>query len=177
VVFRDLTIVGCVVFGVLFGNAAMGQASIGDWAFHVEGEAGETKTRVATSLAHSYAGGEPTPQLVIRQVKAGSPVELLIIDTHDDEKDKCEYKDWKILIDAADVPVLGYTFEPTKTELKPNWGTPEDKLWGLFRKGFKLTAQVERKCDSFAGESRLESYSFSLRGSSAAYMFVTNGAE
>ncbi len=175
--FRFLKIIVCITSGVLSISAAMGQTRVGDWEFRVDSGDNQIEGRFASTLAQPHAGGEPKPNLVIRRLKPDSPVELLITDTHDNEKDKCDYKDWKILIDAIDVPVLGYTFEPTKTELKPNWKTPEDKLWSLFRKGLNLTAQAEQKCGSFSGEPKQKSYTFSLRGSSAAYKFVTGSAE
>lgn len=175
--FRFLKFIVGITSAALFYGTALGQAPIGDWEFRVQSENSEIKARVASTLARPYSGDQPRPTLVIRQMKADSPVELLITATHDNEKDKCDYKDWKIMIDGTDVPVLGYTFEPTKTELKPNWGTPEDKLWSLFRKGLQLTAQVQQKCDSFSGDTNLKSYTFSLRGSSAAYKFVTSSVE
>ena len=177
VAFRILRIILCVTFGVLFTNNVPGQARVGDWEFRVESEGSVIKGRVALTSAHPYSGSKPEPKIVIRRTKPDNPVELLITDTHDKEKDKCDYKDWKIMIDATNVPVLGYTFEPAKTELKADWGAPEDELWGLFRKGLKLAVQVEQKCDSFSGESKLISYTFSLRGSYAAYKFVLGGVE
>jgi len=162
---------------VLFTSNVTGQARVGDWEFRVESEASEIKGRVAFTSAHPYSGGKPKPNLIISRMKPDNPVKLLITDTHDKEKDKCDYKDWKIIIDSTNVPVLGYTFEPAKTELKADWGAPGDELWSLFRTGLKLTVQVEQKCDSFSGESNLISYTFSLRGSYAAYNFVLGGVE
>jgi len=177
VVFRLLSIFVWFTAGVLCTSTAMGKASVGDWEFQVESDAAEIERRVAFTPAHLHAGSQPKPKLVIRRMKPDSPVELIIAATHDEENDKCDYKDWKITIDATNVPVLGYSFEPAKTELKPKLGTPEDKLWNLFRKGLKLTVQVEQKCDSFSGASNLISHTFSLRGSSAAYKFVLGSFE
>ena len=162
---------------MLFTGTVMGQARVGDWEFRFESKESETKARIALTSAHSYSGSKPKPKLVISRTKPNSPVKLLITDTHDKENDKCDYKDWKIKIDATDVPVLGYTFEPAKTELKAQLGRPKDELWSLFRKGLKLTIEVEQKCDSLSRESNLVSYTFSLRGSSAAYKFVLGGVE
>ena len=175
--FRILKIIVCITFAVLFTSNVTGQARIGDWEFRAENEASEIKGRVALTSAHPYSDSKPKPNLVIRRMKPGNPVKLLITDTHDKDKDKCDYKDWKITIDATDIPVLGYTFEPAKTELKVNLGTPKDELWSLFKKGLELEVQVEQKCDSFSGESKLVSYTFSLRGSYAAYLFVLDGVE
>jgi hypothetical protein len=172
-----MKIIVCIIFGVLFTSDVTSQARVGDWEFRVENEGSVVRGRVALTSAHPYSGSKLKPNLVIRRTKPDNPVELLITDTHDKEKDKCDYKDWKIMIDATNVPVLGYTFEPAKTELKADWGAPEDELWSLFRKGLKLTVQVEQKCDSFSGESNLISYTFSLHGSYAAYQFVLSGVE
>ena len=170
--FRIPGIILCITFGVLFNNNVSGQERIGDWELRVQSEGGVTKDRVASTSAQANSGSKSTPKLVIRQTSPNKPVKLLIADTHNKEKDQCDYKDWKIMIDRTSIPVLGYTFEPAKTELKADWGAPADDLWKLFRKGLKLTVQVEQKCDSFSGESNLASYSFSLRGSYAAYNFV-----
>ncbi len=175
--FRILKTIVCITFGVLFASNVSGQARIGDWEFQVENEASAINGRFAFTFAQPDSDNEPKPRLIIRRVKPNSPVEILITDTHDKEKDKCDYKDWKIMIDSTNVPVLGYTFEEAKTELKADWSAPEDELWSLFRKGLKLAVQVEQKCDSFSGESNLISYTFSLRGSYAAYEFVLAGVE
>lgn len=173
--FRMLKIVVCIAFGVLFTSNAMAQARFGDWEFRAESDGSAIEGSVASSPAHPYSGSEPTPNLVIRRMKPGGPVELLIIDTHDSGKDECSYQDWNIMIDATNVPVLGYTFEPAKTELKAKLGAGQDELWRLFRKGLKFVVQVEKKCGSFSGETNPASYTFSLRGSSAAYMLVQGG--
>jgi hypothetical protein len=162
---------------VLFTNSVPGQTRVGDWEFRVESEGSVIKGRVALTSAHPYSGSKPEPKLVIRRTKPDNPVELLIIDTHDKEKDQCDYNDWKIMIDATHVPVLGYTFEPAKTELKTDWGAPADELWEMFRKGLELAVQVEQKCGNYSAESNLVSYTFSLRGSYAAYTFVLGDVE
>jgi len=167
----------CITFGVLFTSAVMGKAGVGDWEFRVDSDAATIERRVAFTPAHPYSGSEPKPKLVISRMKPDSPVELMITDTHDEKNDKCDYKDWQLVIDTANVPVLGYTFEPAKTELKVKLGTPKDELWNLFRTGLKLTVQVEQKCDSYSGESNLVSHTFSLRGSSAAHKFVLGNVE
>ena len=177
VVFRILKIISCITFGVLFTSTVMGQARVGDWEFRVESDGTAIERRVALTPAQPYSDSKPRPNLVIRRMKLDSPLELLITATHDKEKNQCGYKDWKIMIDATNVPVLGYTFEPAKTELKAKWGSPEDELWSLFRKGLKLVVQVEQKCEHFSGESNLINYTFSLRGSSAAYKFVLGSVE
>lgn len=177
VAFRITSIFACVTFGVLFNGSVMGKAKVGDWEFGVESDGTAVERRVAFTSAHPYSGSKPRPKLVIRRMKPDSPAELMITATHDEKKDKCDYRDWKIMIDGTGVPVLGYTFEPAKTELKAKLGTPKDELWNLFRKGLKLTVQVEQKCDSFSGASDIVSYTFSLRGSSAAYKFVLRSTE
>jgi hypothetical protein len=177
VTFRITKIIACITFGALFTSTVMGQAQVGDWEFRVESDATATERRLALTSAQGYSGLEIKPNLVVRRIKPDSPLELLITATHDNEKDKCDYKDWEITIDSTNVPVLGYTFEPAKTELKTKLGNPKDELWSLFRKGLKLEVQVVQKCDSFAGKPKPVNYSFSLRGSSAAYMYVLGSAE
>ncbi len=177
VVFRALIIGSWIAFGALFAGTVMAQAKIGDWKFRLEGKGTEIEKRIALTPAQADSSNESIPNLVIRRVKPESPVELLITDTHDKETMKCDYKGWKIMIDKTDIPVLGYSVEPTTTELKARWGTPEDELWSLFRKGLKLTVQVEQKCDSFSGKPNLASYIFSLRGSRAAFELVLGSAE
>ena len=161
-----------VTLGLLFSGSAVGKAGIGDWTFQLERSESGVEQRIAFTRAHPHAGVQPRPKLVIRRVKPDSPVELMITATHDTRSDKCAYTEWKIVIDATEVPVLGYTFEPAKTELKAKLGTPRDQLWSLFRKGFKLMVEVEQKCDSASGVPNPVSHSFSLRGSNAAYKFV-----
>ena len=175
--FRIPGFIAYITCSVLFTNNAMGQTRVGDWEFPVEMGGAEIEGRAALSPAQSDTAVEPTPNLVIRQMKPGSPLELLITATHAEEKDKCTYKDWSILIDSTSVPVLGYTFEPVKTELKTKLGSPRDELWRLFKKGLKLVVQVEQKCDSTAGKPKLANYTFSLRGSSADYQFVLGSVE
>jgi hypothetical protein len=155
----------------------MGQASVGDWELRVESDETATESRVAVTSAQLYSGSKAQPNLVIRRIKLDSRLELLVTATHDKEKDKCDYKDWNIMIDSTHVPVLGYTFEPAKTELKAKLGSSKNELWSLFRNGLRLMVQVEQKCDSFSGESKLMNYTFSLSGSSAAYKFVLGAAE
>ena len=114
---------------------------------------------------------------MIRRIKPGSAVELLVYDTHDTARDKCEYKDWKISVDATEVPVLGYTFAPARTELKVKWGTSVDDFWNMFVKGRKLTASVQQTCDSNFGKLNPVELEFSLRGSAASHMYVSSLAE
>lgn len=175
--FRMLKTIVCITFGMFFTGNVMAEARVGDWEFRVEGKGTEVESRVALTPAHPYADSEPRPNLVIRRIKPGGPIDLLITATHDDEKEKCDYKDWELMIDATSVPVLGYTFEPAKTELKAKLGAGENKLWDLFRKGIKFAVQVEKKCESISGESNSTSYTFSLRGSNAAYKLVHGGTE
>ena len=175
--FRILKIIVCINFGILFTSTAMGQASVGDWELRVESDETATESRVAVTSAQLYSGSKAQPNLVIRRIKLDSRLELLVTATHDKEKDKCDYKDWNIMIDSTHVPVLGYTFEPAKTELKAKLGSSKNELWSLFRNGLRLMVQVEQKCDSFSGESKLMNYTFSLSGSSAAYKFVLGAAE
>jgi hypothetical protein len=177
VTFRITKIIACITFGALFTSTVMGQARVGDWEFPVEGDGTAIEGRVALTRAQNHSDAEPKPNLIIRRMKPDSPLDLLITATHDIQKDKCDYKDWEITIDSTNVPVLGYTFEPAKTELKVKLGNPKDELWSLFRKGLKLEVQVVQKCDSFAGKPKPANYSFSLRGSSAAYKFVLGSAE
>lgn len=177
VAFRILRILVCITFGALFTTTVMGNSSVGDWELLIESDGNEIERRVAFTPAHPDSGSGQKPKLVIRRIKPDSPVELMITATHDEKNDKCDYKDWELMIDATDVPVLGYTFEPAKTELKPKLGTPQDKLWNLFRKGLKLKVQAEQKCDSNSGVSTPVSHTFSLRGSSAAYKFVLGSVE
>jgi hypothetical protein len=177
VTFRTTKIIACIAFSVLFSSTVLSQARVGDWEFPAEGDGTAIDGRVALTPAQSDSVVEPRSNLVISRMKPGSPPALLITDTHDEAKDKCSYKDWKVMIDSTNVPVLGYTFEPVKTELKAKLGNPQDELWSLFKKGLELVVQVEQKCDSAAGKPKLANYSFSLRGSSAAYKFVLGSAE
>lgn len=159
------------VLGVLLSAPVLAQSKIGDWAYWVEREASQEKLRIALSGAQAYVGNEPKPKLVIRREASADKIELLIIDTHDADKDKCEYKDWKLSIDDVEIGVLGYTFEPSKTLLKAAWGSSQEDLWTHFRKGLNLALQAEQRCDSSL-EARMISYPFSLRGSSAVLKFV-----
>lgn len=175
--FRKISLFVGITLGLLFSGTVMGKIGVGDWVFQVEGEGTAAEKRVAFTRAQPDPGGEPRAKLVIRRAKPDGPIELMVTATHDTRKDICDYRDWKIVIDATNVPVLGYTFEPAKTELKAKLGTPRDELWKLFRKGLKLTVEVEQKCDSSAGVSIPVSHTFSLRGSNAAYKFVSESVE
>ena len=165
-----------MLLGALPSFAAMGQSRVGEWAFLVEREAEQEKRRIALTAAQAYVGSEPTPKLILRREASDDAIELLIIDTHNVEKDKCEYKDWKLVIDKTDIPVLGYSFEPSKTLLKASWGASQDELWELFRKGYNLALEAQVQCDSSV-EVRTVNFPFSLRGSSAALKFIQAGIE
>lgn len=177
VAFRILNIVVALATTILFASTAVGGARVGDWEFGFENEGAEVKARTAFTPARSNSGSVTIPRLLIKRIESDSPVEIFIIDTHDLEKDQCVYQDWKIAIDSTDIPVLGYTFEPAKTELKTKLGTPVDKFWNLFKKGLTLTVETLQKCDSLAGKSEPVSHRFSLRGSSAAFKFVLGKIE
>lgn len=170
--FRLLKNLACITFGVLFTSAAIGQTKIGDWVFRSDSSGTVTAPGSAFTTAYSYSGSGPAPKLEIRRKKPGSPVELLVTGTHDEQKENCEYKDWKITIDSTSVPVLGHSFEPAKTVLKTKLKTPENKFWHLFRQGLKLTVQAEQKCDALSGELNQMNLGFSLRGSFVAYKLV-----
>lgn len=168
--FRILNNIAGVSTGLLFAFSATGQTVVGDWSF--QANSGSDKSRVASTAAQAVAGVGQTPELVIRQKKPGSPIEMLVIGTHDKDADKCDYKDWKVSVDATDVPVLGYTFAPARTVLKAKLGGSKDQLWKLFRQGVNLDVRATQQCDSYTGASKEVNYTFSLRGSSAAYLFV-----
>ena len=161
-----------LIFGLLFAANVTAEERIGDWELWVESEGNAIKGRFGITYALSHVDSEPRPSFIIRRTKPKAPVEFLIFDTHDRKADKCDYKDWTIAIDTTAVPVLGYSFENAKTELKVNWGVPADELWDLFRKGLKLEVGVVQTCDSSPGEPVTANYTFSLTGSHAAYKFV-----
>ena len=175
--YRTFIIAALATLCVPFNSTAHGQGRIGDWDYGVEGRDTDAPRRVASTAAQTYSGTESRPSLVIRRVKPDDPVELFVVATHDIETDKCEYKNWKVAIDSFEIPVLGYTFEPAKTELKADWGTKDDDLWGRFKKGFKLSVEVEQKCESAAGVPSAAQYSFSLRGSHAAFNYIEHGID
>ena len=175
--YRILIIVCLMIVCVPYSGTVLSQAPVGDWTFGVEGKDTDKPKRIASTVAQSYSGTQSRPSLVIRRFKPDDPIELFIVATHDVETDKCEYKNWKIAIDSAEIPVLGYTFEPAKTELKADWGTAVDDLWERFRKGLQLSVEVEQKCESAAGVPVSAQYSFSLRGSYAAYSYIQLGVE
>lgn len=175
--FQSLKFFSFIVYGMLVFGTASGQSRIDDWSVEGNGQTAEGGGRIAFTLARPDPASAVTPRLIIRQLKPDSPVELLVIATHDPEKDECDYKEWKMKVDSTEVPVLGYTFEPAQTELKANWGTPDKELWEMFRQGLNLTLEAEKKCASQPGAPQPLTLVFSLRGSYAAYKFVTAGKE
>ncbi len=166
------TVLG-ITAGLLLATAASAQTKVGAWELHVMSEEAPVEGRFASTSAAADDADNSMAQLVIRRKKPDSAIEFLIIDTHDPAQDNCDYKNWKIRIDSAEVSVLGHSFEPEKTVLKAKLGAPRDELWVLFQSGLKLVVMVDQRCDSYAGETRPVSYSSSLRGSRAAYRFVT----
>ena len=162
---------------LLLATTASAQTRVGAWELHVMSEAAPVDGRFASTTAAADTEARSMAQLVIRRKKPNSAVEFLIIDTHDPEQDNCDYQNWKIRIDSAEVSVLGHSFEPAKTVLKAKLKAPRDELWVLFQSGLKLVVMVDQRCDSYSGETRPVSFSSSLRGSRAAYRFVTQDGE
>ncbi len=169
--YQRLLIIVAGLATVLSARAVVADGRIGDWNYRAEGESGG---RIAYTVAAGEAGA--MPNLVIRRSKPGKAVQLLLFDTHDPATDKCEYKDWQIAVDATNVPVLGYTFKPAKTELKVKWGTSVDDFWNMFVKGFNFSVAVNQICESNPGQPSPVKLDFSLRGSAAVYKYVTSDA-
>ena len=166
-----------VVASVLFSGAAIADGMVGDWKFLTERGDGEVVARVAHTSSLAATADGAIPRLVIRRAQSDDKVDLLVIDTHDPDKDNCEYKDWKLSIDKAEFAVLGYTFEPAKTQLKTKLGTSAEDFWSLFKKGYRISASALQKCDSKFGETQPLALDFSLRGSHAVYNFVIDASE
>ncbi len=176
-VLRRLLVVVWVTLALALQAATAAAGKQGDWEYRVDRDNGESVGKSASTQALSQAGGAPMPNLVIRRAQSDDDIELLVTATHDTAADECEYKDWKLSIDSTEIRVLGYTFEPAKTELKTKLGTAPEDFWSLFRKGYKLSVSAEQKCASKFGEPNPISLDFSLRGSSAVYMFVSSDAQ
>ena len=123
-------------------------------------------------VVSSYGEGAK-PHIEIGHTGSGRALGFLVTGTHDTQQEKCQYRDWKVSIDGTDIPVLGYTFAPAKTELKTKLGTSTEEAWNRFKKGLRLTVRAEQKCDSDFGKPRQMSLVFSLRGSNAAFRYVT----
>lgn len=171
-VFRRL-FAAAVTIGLLCPGAVMAEGGTGDWRFRVESGEDGTDWRVAYTAALDYPGEGAKPHIEIGHTGSGRALGFLVTGTHDTQQEKCQYRDWKVSIDGTDIPVLGYTFAPAKTELKTKLGTSTEEAWNLFKKGLRLTVRAEQKCDSDFGKPRQMSLVFSLRGSNAAFRYVT----
>ena len=171
-VFRRF-ILAMSVIGLFCPGAVAAAGGVGDWQFGVDGRQDGAGGKMAFTTALGYPGEGPKPHIEIGPTGSGGSIGFLVTGTHDTRQEKCQYRDWKVSIDGTDIPVLGYTFAPAKTELKTRLGTSTKGSWELFRKGLRLTVSAEQKCDSDLGKPRQLSLAFSLRGSNAAFHYVT----
>lgn len=171
-VFRRFVFAMAVV-GLYCPGAVTAAGGFGDWQFRDYGEQDEAGGKMAYTSALDYSGEGPRPRIEIGSTSSGRTIAFLVTGTHDTRQEKCQYRDWKVSIDGTDIPVLGYTFAPAKTELKTKLGTSTKDSWDLFKKGLQLTVRAEQKCDSDFGKARQISLVFSLRGSNAAFRYVT----
>ena len=170
--FRRLMLAAAVTAGLFCPGVVTAEGGSGDWRFRVESGEDGAAGRSAYTAALGYPGGGAKPHIEIGHTGNDHSIGFMVTGTHDTKQEKCEYRDWKVSIDGTDIPVLGYTFAPAKTELKTKLGTSTGEAWDLFRKGLRLTVRAEQKCDSDFGKARQMSLVFSLRGSNAAYRYV-----
>lgn len=165
------------VFFALFATSALGQSSVGDWSFLVEHGGTSREKRIASTPAQSDTDGEPTATLALGRPAPESPMDLMVSIASGSEAQECQYSDWQIAIDSVNIPIKSFSNSPTSAILVAGAGIGEDDLWTPFRKGLKMLVRVSQNCEGLFGDKKVQMYTFSLRGSAAAFEFVIDEAD
>jgi len=176
-IHRKLAFVVCFVFCTLFASAGISQTRIGDWQFRSDGDGTAFKRRFALTPAPPYSGGGPTALLVIRRMNPDSRIEMLVTATFDKDKDGCDYDHWEVTVDSYKFSVSGFSVAPSTAILKVLDTVEREAFWESFKKGLKLAIRVEQKCGGSFRDKKLIIRTFSLRGSTAAYNFVSGNVD
>jgi endonuclease YncB( thermonuclease family) len=85
----------------------------------------------------------------------------------------CQYTANEIDIDSRSFPITSTTQASSIFQLKTKSEGEQGQLWKDFRKGQNLTVKIQQACsDKNVQSSKVNTFDFSLKGSSAAYRFV-----
>ncbi|MFA9421479.1 MAG: thermonuclease family protein [Gammaproteobacteria bacterium] len=85
----------------------------------------------------------------------------------------CQYTVNGIDIDSRSFPITSTTHSSDISQLKTKSEDEQKRLWRDFRKGQNLTVKLQKACNNKKAESsEVNTFDFSLKGSSAAYRFV-----
>jgi len=86
----------------------------------------------------------------------------------------CQYTVDEVIIDSKSFPVSSTTHTSDISGLKTSTANQQQQIWKAFKKGQKLSLRIRQICTvENAPVSEVNIFDYSLKGSSAAYRYVT----
>jgi hypothetical protein len=148
-------------------------AMVGDWYLEdTEDASVESRRAITQPAVQSLEGNEVT--LGIKSPGSVDPVDFLVIVSGDTPNSGCTYTVSEIAIDAATFPVSSSAHSSDISQITTRLADAQKRLWRAFRKGRNLSLSLRQVCgDQSVPANAVTTHVFSLKGSSAAYRFVS----
>jgi micrococcal nuclease len=100
-------------------------------------------------------------------------VDFFLIFSNKTAGSSCQYTVAEVIIDSKSFPVSSATHSSNISGLRNRTTDEQKQIWKAFRKGQKLSLRIRQVCNvENVASSEINSFAFSLKGSSAAYRFV-----
>jgi endonuclease YncB( thermonuclease family) len=148
---------------------AQAQTLVGDWYQ----ESLQSGARKAFSQPRSQRTDSTQATLGIEGPGAIDPVDFYLLVSSSEANSGCLFTASRIVIDSQSFALTSTTDATDLTQLSTGNAETQQLLWERFRKGSSLTVELRRDCSTAGQASELQSFEFSLKGSQAAYRFVS----
>ena len=146
---------------------------VGDW---YQEEMGNDPNSEMRAFSQPISQSTETNQVTLGIKSPGTtdPVNLYAVISSKSKSASCEYAVSEIIIDAETFSMGSNTDSSGIAQLLAKTDDDQAKLWRAFKKGQNLSLKILQTCSSDNAQiDEVNTFSFSLTGSSAAYRFVT----
>jgi hypothetical protein len=146
---------------------------VGDW-YQEETANDPSNERRAFSQPISQSTEANQVTLGIKSPGFMDPVDFYAMISHKPPDSNCQYAVSKIIIDAETFSVESNTHSSGIAQILAKTDDDQKRLWRTFRKGKELSLKIDQVCGSEnVHRDEVNTFNYSLIGSSAAYRFVT----
>ena len=144
----------------------------GDWLQDDPDDASINEKR-AISLPITQSTETTRVTLGIKSPGTTDLVDFFLIISNKTASPGCQYTVDEVIIDSKSFPVSSTTHISEISGLKARTADEQKRIWKAFRKGQKLSLKIRQICNAEnVSSSEINTFDFSLKGSSAAYRFV-----
>jgi len=145
---------------------------VGEWYQEdIEDTSSNEKRAFSQPVSQSTEAIQVT--LGIKSPGLTDPVDFFLVISDKISDSTCQYAVDGIVIDSRSFSITSTVQASEIAQLKTRREGEQKRLWKDFRKGQKLTVKIQQACNNKnVRSSAVNTFDFSLKGSSAAYRFV-----